>query len=51
MLLVYGLHTHQETHQRVSPKSSAAKIIFEAAEKARVEAIEPITWQVSGKSD
>ncbi len=32
-------HHNKKTHQRVSPKSSAAKIIFEAAEKARVEAI------------
>ncbi|MEK9639645.1 MAG: cobaltochelatase subunit CobT [Alphaproteobacteria bacterium] len=30
---------NKKTHQRVSPKSSAAKMVFEAAEKARVEAI------------
>ena len=29
----------KKTHQRVSPRSSAAKMVFEAAEKARVEAI------------
>lgn len=32
-------HHNKKTHQRVSPKSSAAKMVFEAAEKARVEAI------------
>ncbi len=32
-------HHNKKTHQRVSPKSSAAKTVFEAAEKARVEAI------------
>ncbi len=32
-------HHNKKTHQRVKPKSSAANMIFEAAEKARVEAI------------
>ena len=32
-------HHNKKTHQRVRPKSSAANVIFEAAEKARVEAI------------
>ena len=32
-------HHDKKTHERVSPKASAAKIVFEAAEKARVEAI------------
>ena len=32
-------HHNKKTHQKVRPKSSAAKVIFEAAEKARVEAI------------
>ncbi|MBL6768000.1 MAG: cobaltochelatase subunit CobT [Alphaproteobacteria bacterium] len=32
-------HHNKKTHQRVSPKSSAAKMVFEAAEKARVESI------------
>ncbi len=32
-------HHNKKIHQRVSPKSSAAKKVFEAAEKARVEAI------------
>ena len=32
-------HHNKVTHQRVRPKSSAANMIFEAAEKARVEAI------------
>ena len=32
-------HHNKKTHERVSPKSSAAKMVFEAAEKARVEAI------------
>ena len=32
-------HHNKKIHQRVSPKSSAAKMVFEAAEKARVEAI------------
>ncbi len=32
-------HHDKKTHQRASPKSSASKMVFEAAEKARVEAI------------
>ncbi len=32
-------HHNKITHQKVRPKSSAANMIFEAAEKARVEAI------------